>query len=875
MPQVIIIFSFCLCLSSFSNGEALAKYSCNAKYDIEECRTIFDTLVRDKKAKLIYLHMKGIRPSGTEKSINQIKELVWVQNTSLNYLAYPDDFEALSFGILSDSIYELDIYNLRSVLYKGRNMIYDDPITTKVVLNFTYTNIISNGTNGSICHRFFEDQYLRNMWFLEIGPLSEIIWFGYDYKCYSSIIPFTEETRIWKYLDINIFIAALCIFSMAWHPIIFTLIEQENDEQGLKNIKAPKPKTITYDLKICKNERFIYYNEGDIPYGFNRLFLVSFRSKYKIGPHLKILNYFPYFRVFVLAIIGSTLLYFFVERHIHNHLPRDIQGYDTLYPRQKARDFFLFLLMFPIFFIIFSIGFSSRKNCTYVFDLARLFFSEESSILREVSFKMLYKTKGGDMSSSIINRFTSLFCLRFWVLVFEQSLRELHQIKRTKHKIKRFGCYVIFSILYVFSALLNIIFIPTVSFFPYLWYLFCMSCFLFSTFKLLFILFLPSLQKGSKFSTKYPILCLIFKTLRILFLYPLSLLVICMVIYILIFLLYYNVILRIISAFVRSIIYIFLIALPQLNSLNYRLILLFMAVISYIFKHLQTFHLLYQEVLKRMFSNINKNQNQNSDNVNNDHHIKIKQFDYVVANTFPVHIEVFFLLLKYALTGIFFCISLTILLKIDNTSTREAPELIHISSFAFILISPAVLNYILLNPVEKRVATYNKKIKDLMKEWVDNDEDKIDQSIHNRVHDCTAWPQNCSYGCSCCVLFCCGCCVDIDRNWNCYVCTRFKARDDMPSKQIIDRGDDTELQRCYIKFPYDLSMLEELESCPRVNFLYKRWCMKDDVENNCQNNTDKNNELVALTVVDDVSAIDPMLDNTASVQKQDGIHTEV
>ena len=798
-------------------GEASTNNNCSAVNGTGECRQIFDRLALDENAKLIYIHLKGIDINGTDKEINPLRELVWVKNTSLHYLSYPDDFEALSFRLLSDDIYDIniDIDNTslsEYILYDRNDTANTSYFTTRDVLNFTYTDIITNSTNGFICHRFFHDQNLRNLSVSIIGIefyLAYVIWFGYDYKCFSAINPFKTESRVSKYSPMMVLLATLCILSMFWSPILLTLIERENTRRLPNDVNVASNRETT--VHISKDECFVYYNEGDIPYGFSRLLLVLFQTKYRFGTQWKILPYIPHLRFFILATFTFSTVYYLVDGYIHDYLARDIQGYETLYrPEITFENFFVFLC----YMLVLCAGFSVRKNYSYVFDFALAWFSKDASILRKVPFTKLYQSKDAIMSNTIVNRFTSIFRLGFWKMVILLSFRGTQRLLKKEH---RRGPGIWFAVFYAFFLLFNILFLLFVSLLPFMWYMFCMSRYFFNSFfKLLFNILFPKCQNVF---ARCPKLSTFIKIIIKLVLYFYT----AFFVIALIELLYKNMMLQTIAICVRIIIYVFFIVIPQLSALHYRLIFLFLVVVSYIFQHLKTFYALYQELLKKMFSY-----------TNNEHNIEIKQFDYVVANTFPIHIEVFYLLLKFVLTCAFFYISLSNFLLLDDKDTRDDWELINISSFVFILISPAVVGYLFIKPVDKRVASYSKQIEELMQIWKDNIQCLHEQTDNKHVL-CDAWSRQSmlpfSYMFCCCVLFCCGCFADIDSGWHCYLCSYYKTRDlkacDIED-QNIDRGEEVELNRVFIKLPDNV---EHILRYPTFKRLFTLFFKKENREN--------------------------------------------
>ena len=764
LPSTNIVIFVVIFAWIFNIGDASTKYSCDGLSSTEDCRTIFDRLVLEQNAKLIYIHLKGGDINGTDKETNPLQELVWVKDTSLYYLSYPDDFEALSFGLLSDYIYDMDI-----------DMKNDSFLTTGDVLNFTYASIITNSTNSFICHRFFEDQNLRNLSVDMLGLkmyFANVIWFGYDYKCHSTIDSIdsfkSKSTRISKYPPMMVVIATLCILSMFWFPILITQIEQKNASRRDCNADvATKRKR----AKLNKHDSFVYYNQGDIPYGLGRLLLIFCRSKYEFGPQGVLWTYIPYIRFFIFTTTVGCILYYYVDAYIHSHLPHDIQDYAELFTKKRDVIDVFFLL---IYFLLLCTGFMSRKNYTYVFDMSYLFPSGHSSFLRKVHFKKLYPTEEAIMSNTVVNRFTSLFRLQFWVMVFVLSRRGPQRLLGNKTRCRRCCCIIIW-ILNAFVLFLNVLFIIVVSLLPFIWYTFCMSQFAFNVCHKL-------IPRRLKLYSQHPaaIIIKVFVFFGCLYLW---------FYYLFYIFIYHNIILKMISIFVRTITYVLFIAFPQLNALQFRLIFLAMAVTSYVLKHLQSFQALYQEILQKMFSFVGKK-----------HNIEIQQFDYVVANTFPVHIEAFYLLSKLAFTCAFLYISLSTFLVLDNKDTREDWELINISSFVVILISPAAVGYIFITPEEKRVASYNKAISELMESWKNNVQSPKKQNQRKCVL-CNFEKTSCSNVCFFCILFCCGCIAEIDNNWDCYFCTYFKVRNLESSNNIeldTDKREELDLQEVVI-----------------------------------------------------------------------------
>ena len=232
------------------------------------------------------------------------------------------------------------------------------------------------------------------------------------------------------------------------------------------------------------------------------------------------------------------------------------------------------------------------------------------------------------------------------------------------------------------------------------------------------------------------------------------------------------------SYLVRIAIYVFFIALPQLNSLQYRLIFLVLAIISYLISYLQTFYSLYEDVLRKMF-NISGEQT---------YKISVKQFDYVVSNLFPVHIELYYLVVKTSLTTAFLYISLSTFLLLGDITAREDWEMKSILSFVFLLISPAIVGFCFTNSPEKKVASQSEQIGQFMNLWNENEGFQNDRAIKKHIIcQSTITKQGCNMGtvcsrlsrCLCIIIlnFLCGCFMTVDKDGDCNLCSVYCKKD--------------------------------------------------------------------------------------------------
>ena len=787
--RFVFLSSFFLYLCSV---EGYPKYSCMAETGIENCRREFDKLASESNTKMVFMHIKNNNVSGTDKEKNPLLELVWVNKTSLHYLSYPDEFHVLTFAILDKFIYELDI------------SLMNDAITNfKEVLNSTYSQIISNGTNGLLCHRHFANQNLRNK-SINIGFeifVGNVIWFGYDYKCYDIKDNHKDEliTYVSKYPPMMMVIAAVSVFSMLWFPILLNVIERENASternnlmdmirSSLKNNDAETDFDKDNDSSetVSNSEN---YDRGDLPYGFKRFLVYFFHSEMHVTDKWKPLLACSYFlsdfRFFLFICTVFSFSFYFLDRSIHNNLPPDIKEYETLYMR-SADMFNCFMSIIPLSLIMYFTLLISQKNYVYVFDPALILLSMKTDLtcLRKLPLGQFYHNKKGDsfMSRNVIERFTSIFIPRFWMTVISLSLSGTCELL-----CKRRWCCACLALLFIFAYILllpiNIIFQLLVALFPFLWYTFCVYISLSNIgFRCLHYCFKKRCCTGVENKTvlaiERGILKLVVFTLNLGF-----------TTYAIFFVIFYeNIFLKMCSHLARIMVYILLIVIPQLNSIKYRSVFLILAIISYTLSHLRIFYTLYQEILSKMFEIA-------GDRV---FKIKVKQFDYVVANTFPVHIEFFYFFFRTTLTAAFLYISQTTYLLMDEFGSKEDWEMRSMLSFFLLLISPAVVGFCLIPTAEKKVASQSEQICRLMDGWdkTNTDQDKraiVDHVVCNIVLDknSSGTREDCkeclNVLCHLSRHCCCVCCIDRDSEINTFIIGSCYC-----DKEICDYSDNNE-----------------------------------------------------------------------------------
>ena len=139
-----------ICALSLGVGRGYQKISCDGSRHIHDCIHKFENLAFDPNTKMIFIHIRDVELLySTEFEMNVILEYVWVNKSSLHYLSYPDEFQALSFGLLGGYIYEFDIH-LPLVLPDPFDVLWKYPNPIDDVIS-TVREMISNGTNGSLC----------------------------------------------------------------------------------------------------------------------------------------------------------------------------------------------------------------------------------------------------------------------------------------------------------------------------------------------------------------------------------------------------------------------------------------------------------------------------------------------------------------------------------------------------------------------------------------------------------------------------------------------------------------------------------------------------------------------------------------------------
>ena len=242
------------------------------------------------------------------------------------------------------------------------------------------------------------------------------------------------------------------------------------------------------------------------------------------------------------------------------------------------------------------------------------------------------------------------------------------------------------------------------------------------------------------------------------------------------------------------------IAVPQLSSFQFQVIIFIITALSYSVQHLNSLLSLYREILKVMFQ-IHTDINGKVDR------IKIKEFDFVVNNTFPFHIQIIYCILKICITFVFFYITLCTYFEFTDTDKANSVGLSSTVPFVFILISPAVLGLLCNVSNENKVASQYGKMKDSIIRFKNHPEMlEIPESsvICSCRLCCNPKGSRDSKGCFCLLIYLYDCllgsCFRVDKNGFCYLCSyeEIKENNDATSDENAPLLQQISRQECYI-----------------------------------------------------------------------------
>ena len=275
--QIFLIFGF---VFTRINGFENPKYSCEYGHSDSGCHDKFAELSSNPSTKTVFIHLNhNGRNFSTDddKDVNPVFEKVWVRKSAARFLTYPDDFHALTFGLIYDNVYEMDI----EISYTS---IHTNFSSSNTSIYFVYTALLSNISNGLLCHRDTNNDGLE---YLSLY----LTWIGYNYVCFSYDNGYMKEQYISKITTPMVLILVLCAIAMLWFPVVFTFTDQNKIQLSRQNTSNSAEQSASYDrgrTDISENMReqlngllgadhsryddahLDLYDQGDVPYGCQR-----------------------------------------------------------------------------------------------------------------------------------------------------------------------------------------------------------------------------------------------------------------------------------------------------------------------------------------------------------------------------------------------------------------------------------------------------------------------------------------------------------------------------------------------------------------------------------------------------------------------------
>ena len=716
-----------------TSGFSYPSVSCDFNETDNNCRDKFYEMAIIPSTKAIYIHIHianvTVKDTAYQSILNPIIEWIWVNESSIYFLEYPDDFHQLTFGLLADNIYQFSIrLNERNGYFKNWND----------TLYFIYFSVLANvSIQGRLCHR--ETTTTQTLDFIN----RNIAWIGYNYECINLTPDSLEITYLSKLTATMKIIIILCTFFMTWFPLFFAITDQNKSHTNQNDSKNS-------NLNRIETNYLTRYDRGDVPYGIQRFILTCFSSY----PYLQVSQDLRtsskrsiIFASFKLALVSTIVLwfldYFVISNYENRNIPPDISGYSDLYalPFEVLSSvvgytYFLGILSFLTLF--------SLDEFTYCLDIR----STSIVFLRKLHFRrFICEGVERNIPHNLINRLSLLIKWRFWYSVAKISFRPASKhIKITQKyrklvkKLVKILVKILIFLSCIFIFISNILFMVVISFIPLSWTLLSMCMY-----------YQDRYATMNKTLMKFPICNLMFP-IRLL----LTMVVIALTVsqYIVMFLaLQYNSSpLAAIAKIVKTFCYLLLITVPQLSPFNFREMLFALAVVSYLGQHARHFLLLYKSLLETIFSIHETKENiinsdcketipkEHANNATTDtihsekeksldnrrkiskEHVDIEEFDYVVTFTFPLRIELFYFLLKFCLTMAFVLISLITLTGYTKFLDTDDSQLNNILSFSLILISPVLWELVCNTSPENKVNAQRHIIEQKVEEYFQNEQ---------------------------------------------------------------------------------------------------------------------------------------------------------
>ncbi|KAK3082908.1 hypothetical protein FSP39_008763 [Pinctada imbricata] len=685
--QFIILF---IHLIPATEAFSLQRFNCSYQNNDTECQVLFQQLASDSKTKMIYIHLNNHNASSQQDEIFGVipdKEepkpttFVWVNKSSEHMMTFPEDFHSLTFGLLADNIYELNI-NMSTEL----NVLVNMSTVTNETNKFLFSRLILNISVGLLCEEDTKDVHFQYLYELSVFRPEN------DYLC------LTTYDKVGRRISRNsmpfIIISVVCILCILWFPMLFALTDQNKYQ-----LKRQRPNRFL-NMPSLLNSMCGYmrdeddslttsksYDPSEVPYGPQRIFIALFHRNYtkEYGMATIHLN-FTIFIVLVISVPSYILIIFNKE---FMQISFGIRGYSSL---THIIGIFISSLWFVILF-----GFAMPlccKNYTYCFDLHA--FLKGKKCAKKISFsEILKEIPESNYFHNMINRQLIVFHPKLWYWVIKMTFSE------TKYKAWN-ECKK--GILIIPCVLCNIL-LQIIWTLPSVWYLF----------DFFFIIMSKLIFKIKCKRNCLKIIRILLATFFASILISISFL----------FLFLRWSILAVIPLVIKVFCYTFFIALPFTNIDNVGMIISYTVLITYWIRLYTTLIGLYHELLKIIFKLHEESKMQLNVNF-----VAIAEFDFVADHVFPFREQLFYIVSKIFLTGICFLITVT-----QSTTYKQTDGLLQfdsLTSFIFIILFPTITAIVSSTSNEQKVILMKEEIRKWSEKWY-TEIDSIENENHRRL----------------------------------------------------------------------------------------------------------------------------------------------
>ena len=722
-----------LCLLITVNNTSGFSYpSISCEYNVTDhyCRDQFFEMANAPSTKAIYIHIENANVTANDQNqstLNPIIEWVWVNESSVYFLQYADDFHQLTFGLLADNIFQ---FNMRLNGYNSFKNWND-------TLYFIHFSVLANlSTEGRLCHR--DTSITQTLKFIN----HHLVWIGYSYECINMTPDNLEITYLSKFTFTMQIITVLCSFLMVWFPIFFAITDQNKSHSKQYNHENVKK-----NVKHNETDHHTQYDRGDVPYGIQRFILTCFSSY----PYLKVSNNLNtsskrmiFFASFKLALVSTLVLwlldYFVISANEYRNIPPDISEYSDLYAMPfNAISGVVGYIYFVI--VLSFLTLLSANEYTYCLDIRS---KSKSTFLRKIHFKRFIR-EGVERNilHNLINRLALLIKWQFWHFVAKISFRSVLKNCNISEKCRIFAKVLNFFIC-VLIFITNVLFLFLIALMPLSWTLLCIPMY-----------FEDRREKQVPKIKPMHWIQILFFIIKVLLTTTMITLPVTQYILLFVILQYNSSPLAALAKIVKILCYLLLITVPQMSPFNFRVMLFALAVVSYLSQHARHFLLLYKSLLETIFSIHDDKENpagsnkeeiipmkcvkyeksetiisiheekENSINIKrkmSKEHVDIEEFDYVASFTFPLRVQLFYFLFKFFLTVAFVLISLITLTGYTDLLSTNDSHLNNIISFSLILISPVLWESICHTSPQNKVDSQRSTVEQKVAEYFQNEQ---------------------------------------------------------------------------------------------------------------------------------------------------------